>query len=453
MNALFSLLAFLVAVAILITVHEFGHFLAARILGVRVLRFSVGFGRPLLRWQRKGGTEYAIAALPFGGYVKLLDEREAPVPEPERRYAFNRQPVWRRAIILIAGPGFNLVFAALAYWVVFMAGIPGLKPVIGPVVPHSPAARAGLSAREQILSVNGEQTPTWEAAQLALLSGVVDGRPIVLRMAQPEGATRTATLDYGDAKALTRPGALLSGLGLSAWMPPLAPVLAEVSPDGPAARAGLEAGDRIVAVDGKPVSDWESFKKIVRDHPGQRLELTVRRVGRLRSLPVLVGQVKERGQTIGHLGVGVSVPRDYARSLRANYRLGPIDALRTGVARTVQVTTLTAVMLYRMAIGEASLENLSGPIEIAHYAGTWAEAGAIPFLFFLALISVSLAILNVLPIPLLDGGQLFYLLIELVRGRPLSARAEAIGLRVGLGLLALLIGFVVFNDLSRLFSS
>lgn len=453
MNVLISLLAFLVAVAVLIPAHEFGHFIVARLLGVKVLRFSVGFGRPLLRMQRAGGTEYVLSALPFGGYVKLLDEREEEVVENERHRAFNRQPLWRRAAILVAGPAFNLLFAVLAYWVVFMAGIPGVKPVIGAVSAGTPAARAGLVERDTILAVDGQATPTWDAAQLALLGGVVDGRPLDLKVAQPGGGVRFVTLTYADDKSLTDPGALLHGLGLSPWSPPLTPIIGTVTPDGPAARAGLEAGERIVSIDGQAVSDWTEVVKRIRAHPDQRVVFGIERGGKRLEVPVILGQSQDGGKVVGHLGVAVREPPGYGAELRADFRLGPLQALGSATTRTGQMTALTVVMLFQMATGQASLANLSGPIDIAHYAGSLARAGFVPFLLFLAVFSISLAIFNILPIPLLDGGQLLYLLFELVRGRPLSAQAEAIGQRVGLSLLAVLVGFAIFNDLSRLINS
>ena len=453
MTALISLVAFLVAVAILITVHEFGHFIVARLLGVKVLRFSLGFGRPIFRWQRGAGTEYVIAMLPFGGYVKLLDERESEVPEADRAHAFNRQPIWRRAAILVAGPAFNLLFAVFAYWIVFMAGIPGIKPVLGPVVANSPAAQAGLTAQETILTVDGERTPTWQAARLAMLNGVMLGRPLVLKVVTPAGESSTHTLRYGDVKALSAPGGLLPGLGLAPWLPPIAPVLGRIEADGAAARAGLAVGDRILAINGKPVATWEDVVKTVQAEPDRRLRFELERKGRKIGLPVVAGAREADGKRTGYIGAAAHVPGDYAKDLRAEYRLAPLAALGAGASRTGEVTVVTAVMLYRMATGGASLSNLSGPINIAQYAGAWAEAGIVPFLFFLALISISLGILNLLPIPLLDGGQLLYLGIECVRRRPLSDRAEAVGQRLGLSFLVILIGFAVFNDLSRIIHS
>lgn len=453
MTVIISILAFLVAIAVLIAFHEFGHFIVARLLGVRVLRYSIGFGRVLVSWQGRE-TEYAISAVPLGGYVKLLDEREGEVPEDERQRAFNRQPIWRRAAILSAGPAFNFLFALLAYWVVCMAGIPGIKPVVGQVPGGTPAAIAGVHEKDTILAVDGKATPTWQSAQLALLAAVVDKQPLQLRLQEPKGqGTRTVLLQYGDIKRLTRPGKLLSGLGLSPWLPPAPAIVGKVQPDGAAAHAGLQAGDRITAADGLAVTNLTDFIQRVRKRPGQRMMLTVERGSRTLHIPVVPQSEMEDGKPVGRLGVTLTAPAGYASELAATQRYGPVEALTQAAARTGQMLALTAVVSYRMVVGEVSLSNLSGPIDIARYAGSWAEAGLVSFLYFLALISISLGFVNILPIPLLDGGQLLYLGMEAVRGRPLSERAEAIGQRVGLSLIVLLVGFAVFNDLSRLIHS
>lgn len=454
MNILISLAAFLAAIAVLITVHEFGHFAVARVLGVKVLRFSIGFGRPLIRWRRGEGTEYVIAALPLGGYVKPLDEREGPVPEGELDRALNRRPRWQRAAVLVAGPGFNFLFAFIAYWIVFMVGVPGLKPVLGNPPPQTPAARAGLVSHDMVQAVNGSLTPTWESVQLALLEAVVAERPLVLRVAEPSGKARSVRLDYGSAKQLTQPGALLPGLGLSPWLPPLPPVLGKIEANSPAEEAGLQSGDRVTAIGNTNIGSWDDLRHIVQRSAGKRLVFHIERNGRSFVLPIVPESRKVNAKVVGQIGAEVSVPENYAQTLKrtlgAANRLAPVPALSASFHRAVQVTALTAVMLYRMASGGASLSNLGGPIVIAQDAGAWAQAGLTPFLFFLGVFSIGLGILNLLPIPLLDGGQLLYLAIEFVRGRPLSERAEAIGQRIGLSLIVLLLGFAVFNDLSRL---
>ncbi len=453
MQVLISLVAFTVAVAVLITVHEFGHFIVARAIGVKVLRFSLGFGRPLFRWRPRGETEYVISALPFGGYVKLLDEREGEVGEHERGRAFNNQSIISRAAILFAGPGFNLLFAVLAYWIVFMVGVPGIKPILGPVASGTPAARAGLAERDTLIAVAGERTTTWAAARLALLERVMSDRPIPMEVKTRRGEEHRVLVEYSNPKALTRPGALLRGLGLSIWMPPISPVLGRLAPDGPAARAGLHSGERIVSIEDHPIGNWEDLRRYVEKRPDARLRFRLRTPTGVREVTVFTASRKINGRVIGHIGAAPAIPKDYARNLRANMKLGPLAAAQAAFSRTGQITALTALMFYRMVAGQASLANLSGPISIAQYAGAWFEAGVVPFLFFLAIISISLGILNLLPVPLLDGGQLFYLAIEAVRRKPLSERVEMLGQQIGIGLLVLLIGFAVFNDLSRIIHS
>lgn len=450
-TALISLVAFLVAVSILVVFHEFGHFSVARLLGVKVLRFSVGFGKPLLRWRpRPHGTEFVIAPLPFGGYVKMLDEREGEVPPAERPRAFNRQSIWKRAAILVAGPAFNILFALLVYWIVFMAGVPGVKPVVGSVAPGTPAARAGVTARATIERVNGTATPTWQAARLAMLDAVMLDKPVTLRLVARDGSVHKRTLYHARRENLTGPGELLPGLGLTVWRPPIAPVIGSVEAHSPAARAGLFAGDRVLAVEGREVKRWGGLVGVIQAHPGDRLQFKVKRGGEIRKVSAVLGAHTVHGKTRGFLGVTAKIPVDYAQELRASYRLGPLSALIEGAARTGMLTSMTGVMLYRMVSGEASLSNLAGPVGIAHAAGVSAQTGIVSYLLFLAVISISLGILNLLPIPILDGGQLLFLGIEAIRRRPLSERAQAIGQRLGLGLLAILIGFAVFNDLARL---
>ena len=454
MSVLISILAFLVAISVLVAVHEFGHFIVARLLGVKVLRYSIGFGRVLFSWRPRGETEYAVSAIPLGGYVKLLDEREGDVPPEERHRAFNRQPVWRRAAILAAGPAFNFLFAVLAYWIVYMAGIPGVKPVVGPVPPNTPAAVAGVHEKDTIVAVNGSRTPTWQATQLALLSAVVDKKPLRLRIQGAGNAgSQTVELHYGDIKSLTRPGKLLSGLGLSAWEQPIPPVIGKIDSGSAAAHAGLQKGDRVIAVDGHQISDWKQVVAYIKPRPGQRFMLTIERGHRRLKVPVVPESKMVDGKRIGRLGITGRLPPNYGKDMVAYMHYGPLDALGQAVSRTGQIIALTAVVSYRMVVGQVSLSNLSSPIAIAQYAGSWARAGLVYFLYFLALISVSLGFLNILPIPLLDGGQLLFLGVEVVQRRPVSEQTEAIAQRVGLSLIILLLGFALFNDLSRLIHS
>ncbi|HET7921650.1 MAG TPA: RIP metalloprotease RseP [Gammaproteobacteria bacterium] len=453
MTFVISILAFIVAIGVLVTVHEFGHFIVARSLGIRVLRFSVGFGKPLWTWRRRNDpTEYVIAALPLGGYVKMLDEREGEVAPAERPFAFNRQALHKRFAVVLAGPVFNLLFAVLAYWVIFMVGVPGIRPVVGEVRSGSIAAAAGFASQDQILSVNGDATPTWEIAMLKLFEGVMRGDAIPVQVRTPNGGQRLLILHIADPAALTEPGKLLDGLGLSQWVPDIPPVLGQIADEGTARRAGLESGDRIVSASGIAIGSWQQLVKLLRASPGKTLSLVIERDGERLSLSLPVGIERTPDGEIGHIGVGVRMPDDFGVRLRAEQRYNPAVAFWHAVKRTAGLSWLTLDAAGNMVLGNVSWHNLSGPINIAQYAGYSAQGGLVPFLMFLAIVSISLGVLNLLPIPLLDGGHLLYYVLELVKGSPVSEHAEAVGQRVGIALLLLLMVFAVYNDLSRLFS-
>ena len=453
MTILSYLLAFLVAIGVLVAVHEYGHFWMARRLGIRVLRFSIGFGKVL--WSRKGadGTQYAFSAIPLGGYVKLLDEREGPVEAAQLAAAYSRRPPWQRILVLLAGPFANFLFAVLAYWILFVAGVPALKPVIGEITPDSIAAHAGLHAGDQIVGVGDEEVTSREGAVLEILDRVMSGDPIRVEV-RASGSERAVTLDVsGDRRrALTEPGALLSGLGFDFWYPTIPAVVGKVVPDSPAARAGLEVGDSIVAVDGQPVADFPALVQRVQPSPGKSLRFSIERHGTRMDVPIEVEGQREGGRLIGRIGVqpaaGAPVPDD----MRTHEHYGPVDAASRAVAKTWSMSTLTIRMIWNVVAGDVSVKNLSGPINIAEYAGFSARQGILSFLSFLAVVSVSLFVLNLLPIPILDGGQIVYQLVELVKGRPLSERAQAVGQQIGILLLLVLMSFAFYNDLSRLFS-
>ncbi|HLU61299.1 MAG TPA: RIP metalloprotease RseP [Gammaproteobacteria bacterium] len=447
-----SILAFVAAIGLLVTVHEFGHFLAARLAGVKVLRFSIGFGPPLLRWGgRDGGTEYVVAALPLGGYVKMLDEREGEVAASERALSYNAKSIPSRLSIVLAGPAFNFLFAILAYWVVYMAGIPGLKPVVGEVVPESPAAVAGFEERDRIVAVNGESTPTWSAASIALLQGVLDETPIRVEVERVSGARETLALQVvAERRALTEPGALLPGLGIREWMPAFVPEIGEVQAGSPAERAGLRQGDRVVVSAGEPVTAVSAWIEQIRANPGKPLEVLVERNGERLQLMLTPEAIEEDGQAVGRIGAAVGTPRELYEQWFAEERLSPGAALWRGVVQTADVSALTLRVLGRMLTGDVSLKNLSGPINIADYAGRSASYGVVSFLVFLAVVSVSLGVLNLLPVPILDGGHALFLGWEALRGAPPSAAAEAMGQRLGLMLIALLMCLAFYNDIMRL---
>lgn len=445
-----SVLAFLVALAILIAVHEWGHFWVARRLGVKVLRFSVGFGRSV--WQRTGadGTEYRLALIPLGGYVKMLDEREGPVAPEERGRAFNRQSVGIRAAIVSAGPIANLLLAIALYWLVLCLGVPGLRTLVDTPAPGTPAARAGLQAGDEILSINDASTPTWEQLGLRLVQAALDDAPLALQVQRADGTRQLLRLDADLTQALEDPAKLHESLGLAPYRPPLPAVLGQLQTEGPAVQAGLRVGDRIVRMDGLPVADWEEWVGQIRSRPDQSVTIEVSRSNEIERLSLRIGAREQDGVRIGFVGASPEIPRQLQDSLRAEYRYAPLAALPVAVERTWQMSVMTVRMLAHMATGRMGLENLSGPVNIAQYAGYSAQIGLVSYLGFLAVISISLGVLNLLPIPVLDGGHLAFYLAEWVRGRPVSERIQHWGQQVGILALMLMMGLAFFNDLMRL---
>jgi len=449
-----SVIAFIVAIGVLVTVHEFGHFWVARRLGVKVLRFSVGFGRPL--WKTRFGkdeTELVVAAIPLGGYVKMLDEHEGDVPEADRHRAFNRQPIGSRIAVVAAGPVFNFLFAVLAYWAMYVAGVTGLRPVIGEVLPSSYAAQAGFSAGDEILSIEGKSTPTWETAALALLDAGLDGnRTIPARVRGAQGGESELWIRFDDAAGLLKKGNVLSNFGLAPWHPLYPAIIDRLVKGGPGEQAGLHGGDEIIAADGQAIADWSAWVDYVRQRPGQTIAVQVDREGTLVELEITPGVTQEDGEAIGRIGAYVRLPDDERHAtMRVVVRYGLVEAIPVAAGKTLDMATLTLRTLWKMVSGKASVENLSGPISIAKYAGQSAAIGFAAFLGFLAIISVSLGVLNLLPIPILDGGHLLYYLIELFKGSPLSETAQLLGQRIGIFLLLVLMTLAFYNDLVRLF--
>ena len=454
-GALQIICAFIVALGVLITFHELGHFLVARRCDVKVLQFAVGFGRPL--WSRKFGadnTEFVIGAFPLGGYVRMLDEREGAVSAPERARAFNNKTLGQRVVIVAAGPVFNFIFAILAYWVIYVVGVTGLKPVIGIMQEGSLAAQAGLRVNDELTAINGRSTPTWNAALEALVAGVVERDAAAIRVRDAQGFERQLELDLAaipiDSMA---EGNLLSLLGVEPLRPTLPAVVGAVNRDGAAWRAGLEQGDRITIVDGVPVRDWQHWVTLVRAAPETPLSVSISRDNESRELTVTpAATVTEQGDTIGFIGASLGLDHEVDQSLYASEAYAPHTALGKAAGKTLDMTAMTLQILGRMITGQASLKNLSGPVSIAQYAGRTAQLGIIAFLGFLALVSISLAVLNLLPVPLLDGGHLFYYFIEFIKGSPLSVSAQLLGQRIGLALLFSLMTLAIFNDILRLTS-
>ncbi|MCU7809010.1 MAG: sigma E protease regulator RseP [Candidatus Thiodiazotropha sp. (ex Semelilucina semeliformis)] len=447
---LFKLLFFIVALAILIAVHEFGHFWVARKLGVKVLRFSIGFGRPL--WKRVGkvdGTEFVIAAIPLGGYVKMLDEREAPVEPEEQARAFNRQSLPVRSAIVVAGPLFNFLFAIFAFWLIFVTGDSGFKPLVGDVAEASRAEQIGFQPGDEILSVSGKPTPSWELVIYELLGRSLVEPTLTIHVRTKEGDERHYSLQTEGLQELAEEGQILKGLGLSPARLILPPVIDEILAGEPADRAGLQSGDRIISVDGEAVENWNQWVEYVRARPEQSLQMEVERASQILTLSLTPASRKEGDKTIGRVGAGPNVPEDLRESYRSVVRYGPVEAVGRSMAKTWDYSILMLRMLGKMIVGEVSVKNLSGPISIADYAGKSASHGMVYFLKFLAVVSISLGVLNLLPIPVLDGGHLFFFLIEAVKGSPLSEHFMEQGQKMGMLILLAIMGLAIFIDLNR----
>ncbi len=445
-----SLLALLVALSLLIAVHELGHFLVARWCGVKVLRFSIGFGRPL--WQRTFGTdntEFVLAAIPLGGYVKMVDEREGEVAAQDLPRSFNQQPLAKRSAIVAAGPLFNFIFAIVAYWMMFVVGVPGVKPLLGEVAPDTVAYQAGLRGGEEIIAVNGDPTPTWQAAMEAVLPQALLREPVKLTVFEG-GLSVERLLDTGSISAMQQPEAVIEHLGLMPFRMSIAPVLDEVVADSAAADAGLRPGDEIRSIDGRTIAEWSDLVAIVSSSPGKPLPVVLLRGGRELSVEVRPRPQQRGGKTVGIMGVTPYIDEAKRQAMSTVLRHPPLAALGAALNKTWEMSALTLRMIGEMIMGRASVENISGPIGIAQFAKNSALAGFSQFLAFLALISLSLGVLNLLPIPVLDGGHLLYFLVEFVRGAPISEEAEMIGQRIGLMLILALMMLAIYNDLVRL---
>lgn len=450
MSGLYMLIGTLVALGVLVTIHEYGHFWVARRCGVKVLRFSIGFGTPLLRWHDRYGTEFVIALIPLGGYVKMLDERETPVSEAEQSQSFNRKTVGQRIAIVAAGPVANFALAFVLFWCLAMLGNQQVKPVIGEVVVGGLAERAGLLSGQEIIAVDGHDVSGWADVNLQLIQRVGDSGTVLIEAQTDANSvtnTYSVTLDkwlYG-AEAPNP----IDELGIQPWRPQAAAVVAQLDPEGPAQYAGLQLQDKIIAIDGQAVNEWQAVVNYVQARPDTGVQLSIERAGQLSDVRVLLTAQGTDENKRGYLGVGVAGGEWPAEMLR-EVRFGPIDAVLAGAQRTWTMSALTFSSLKKMLFGELSVKNLSGPISIAKVAGASAESGLRSFLNFMAYLSISLGVLNLLPIPVLDGGHLLFYFVEWVRGRPLSERVQGYGMQIGIALVVGVMLLAVFNDLARL---
>ncbi len=444
-----NLVAFIALISILVAVHEYGHYIVGRWCGMKVLRFSIGFGKPI--WMRTGGddrTEYCVSAIPLGGYVRFLDSREGLVePEDEGR-AFDQRPIPARVVVLLAGPLFNFFFAVLAYWLLMAGGELVIKPAVGVVEAGSYADKAGLEFGDRIVSVGDTQVTQWEPALVAILGEMVDDGRVPMTLESAAGRQRQAMLDVGSDKTrLTEPGALFDGLGFVPWQPPA--VIADLPDDGVAASSGLEIGDRITSIAGETIKSFNDLRSVVQPRAGKLVSIEYVRDGLAASVDVRIGERDINGETQGYLGVGWTTETGDVYYQRISYT--PLESLHAAMQRTWMSTVFTVNMLGRMVTGDVSIKNISGPINIAQIAGESVARGWRYFVSILAVISISLGVLNLLPVPVLDGGQIVYQLVEALQGGPMTERAQILGQQVGILALLLLMSFAFYNDIARIF--
>ena len=450
-SVIFSILAFLVAISVLIAIHEFGHFWVAKKLGVKVLRYSIGFGKPI--WKKTAGadnTEYVIASLPLGGYVKMLDEREGTVSDEEKHRAFNRQPVSKRFAIVFAGPAFNFLFAIFAYWLMFIIGVTGVKPVVGDIEAGTPAAIAGLISGQEIVAINDKPTPIWDVAIQTIVPALVDREALDIEVKGQDGYTHNVILDLSDTDSELEPGELFAALGFKPWRPTVLPVVGTVVTDSPAERAGLLEGDQILTIDARPITDWGELVEYVASRPDSDLRIRINRQGKEQTVSLRTESVTVKDKVVGRMGIGPKDLGKYPEDMKILYRYSLIDSVGQALGQTWNNTLLTLKMIGKILVGEVSVKNLSGPINIAVYAGYSASAGFARFMDFLAIVSISLGVLNLLPIPILDGGHLMYYVAEIIKGSPVSEATMEVGQRIGIVLLLMLMSVAFYNDILRL---
>ncbi|HCZ9263530.1 TPA: sigma E protease regulator RseP [Vibrio alginolyticus] len=448
---LWNLISFIVALGILVAVHEFGHFWVARRCGVKVEKFSIGFGKSIWRKVGKDGTEYSISMIPLGGYVKMVDSRVDEVPEHEKHLAFDKKPLWKRTSIVAAGPIFNFLFAIFAYWLVFLIGIPAVKPVIGEVTPNSIVAEAGIESGMELKSISGIKTPDWESVNMGLISHIGDDlMTVTLTSANEVGSEVTKTLDLREWKFDPETQSAMQSLGFAPYTPEVYRVIEQVSQGGAAEKAGVLPGDEVVAIGQQRVTEWKQVVEAVRSNPDTPLELTVLRQGYEQTLTLTPGSRElANKEVVGFAGIAPKVA-EWPESYRFDLQFGVFESIGKAVDKTGQVIGLTISMLKKLIVGDVGLNNLSGPISIAKGAGATADYGLVYFLGFLALISVNLGIINLVPLPMLDGGHLLFFAIEAVIRRPVPEKVQEMGFRIGGAIIFSLMALALFNDFTRL---
>lgn len=444
-----TLFYFLLAIAVLVAFHEYGHFFACRRLGVKVIRFSIGIGKSIWSYRKNPeDTEFSIGLLPLGGYVKMVDEREGSVSEEDLPHAFNRQSVAVRSAIVFAGPFANFLLAVLLFWFVLMLGETGLKPILGTVNSGTLAAEAGFQEGDEIIAINGVDTPTWNLAIAELVEQATDRQRLSIEVKSDRESNVLRTLEIPEA-VIDQPNQLFERLGFQPWQPALPPVIDRVEPNSAAANVGLLPGDYLISADGIAIKDWQQWVNLVKSKPGQPINLKFQRETKELEVSITPAAVDSPKGKIGKIGAAVVVPENLQADLMVEYKLAPLPAFARAWSKTFEYSALTVKMIGRLIVGQASVDNLSGPISIAQYAGKSASMGLAEFLRFLALISISLAVLNLLPIPVLDGGHLFFYAIEAIRGKPLPETAQILFQNIGIAILFTLMAFSFYLDLVR----
>lgn len=446
-----TITAFVTAIAILVFVHEFGHFWVARRCGVKVLRFSIGFGK-VLYTRVIGETEWAVSLIPLGGYVRMLDEREDPVPADQVQYAFNRKPVWQRMAIVAAGPLANFLLAIVLYWVVMMHGVPGLKPTLGDIPAGTPAAIAQMQAGETLVRINEEPVPSWQEVRWALLDLALQQGDVRIEAVSRDGMLQNHILSLGGLEAKDLEGDFLDKLGLYLYQPKILPVIGQFAPDSVAQAAGLQLGDKIVRINNVVIQDWRDLVAVISSHAEQSVQIEVQRGDAILQRALIPKAEVQNGKSIGKLGVEPKIDQAEWNALFVEVSYPPVEAAWQALRKTWETSSVSLKMFGKMLLGEVSLKNISGPVTIADYAGQSAQMGWVSYLGFLALISISLGVLNLLPIPLLDGGHLLYYAVEWIKGSAVSERMWELGQKVGMALIGTLMIFALYNDLNRLIS-